>query len=75
MRLVVLDGHADRACEYRGSWARRLHLEKVYRSARLIRLVIYKGPVDDSEEEAHIEIDLNELLHAVQSFTVGGAEG
>jgi len=30
--------------------------------------VIYKGPVDDEEAEAHIEINLDELLHAVALF-------
>ena len=68
MRLVILDGQADRECAYRGSWARRLRLEKLYHSDRRIRLVIYKGPVDDEEAEAHIEINLDELLHAVALF-------
>jgi len=68
MRLIVLDGQADRDCSYRGSWARRLRLERLYHTDSKIRLVIYKGPTDDEEEEAHIEVSLNELLHAVSSF-------
>ena len=69
MRLIVLDGRADD--KYCGAWARRLRIGKVYRSDRLIRLSIHKGPADNEEEEAHIEVNLNELIAAAASFRLG----